>query len=254
MSTTQRLVAWACALGATVLAAAPGAAAVTAAPGWAAHSIPTPGTVQGGVIRSGDVILVGQGAFGAGLEQVIRLDGGVATTIATGFNALGGFALDAAGTLYVVDNGGNIAGAVTGDTVYAIPDALTRTTALPALGAEVVPAGSIPFGQDVALDGSDLIVSDGVGPGAGRVVRVSDGAVTNLITPLDYAAGVTVDGKRLLVGNGDGSFVGSLSQYTLAGKFVTTVASDLSGKYAHAIDGVGNIPITGGVARTSSSS
>ena len=31
--------------------AAPGAAAVTAAPGWAVHSIPTPGTVQGGVVR-----------------------------------------------------------------------------------------------------------------------------------------------------------------------------------------------------------
>jgi hypothetical protein len=245
MSTTQRLVAWACALGATVLAAAPGAAAVTAAPGWAAHSIPTPGTVQGGVIRSGDVILLGQGAFGAGLEQVIRLDGGVATTIAAGFNALGGFALDAAGTLYVVDNGGNLAGAVTGDTVYAIPDALTRTTALPAVGAEVVPKGSIPFAQDVALDGSDLIVSDGVGPGAGRVVRVSGGNVTNLITALDYTAGVTVDGTRLLVGNVDGSFVGSLSQYTLAGTFVTTLASDLPGNYAHAIDNDGNILITG---------
>ena len=71
MSTSQRLIALACALGATVLAASPGAAAITAAPGWAAHSIPTPGTVQGGVIRSGDVILVGQGAFGAGLEPAV---------------------------------------------------------------------------------------------------------------------------------------------------------------------------------------
>jgi hypothetical protein len=248
MSRHQRLAAWAIAFGATALAAAPGTAAVTTAPGWAAHAIPTPGTVQGSVVRRGDSIIVGQGAFGAGLEQVIRLDAGVPTTIATGFNSLGGFALDAAGTLYVTDNGGNLAGAVTGDTVFAIPDALTRTTALPALGAEVVPAGSIPFAQDVALDGADLIISDGVGPGAGRVVRISGGVVTNLITALDYTAGVTVDGTRLLVGNVDGSFVGSLSQFTLAGVFVTGVASGLSGNYAHAIDSDGNILITGGFA------
>ncbi len=254
MSTHQKLVAWALALGATTLAAAPGAAAVTAAPGWAAYSIPTPATVQGGVVRQDDSILVGQGAFGAGLQQVIRLDGGVATTIATGFNSLGGFALDAAGTLYVTDNGGNLAGAATGDTVFAIPDALTRTTALPALGAEVVPAGTIPFAQDVALDGSDLIVSDATGPGAGRVVRVSGGSATDLITPLDFTAGVTVDGTRLLVGNVDGSFVGSLAQYTLAGVFVTSVASGLNGNYSHAIDSDGNILITGGFTTDFSSS
>src|SRR4029453_18486354 len=254
MSRHQRLVAWAIALGTTALAATPGLAAITAAPGWAAHSIPTPGTVQGGVVRRGDSIIVGQGAFGAGLQQVIRLDAGVPTTIATGFNSLGGFALDGAGTLYVTDNGGNLDGAATGDTVFAIPDALTRTTVLPAVGAEVVPAGTIPFAQDVALDGTDLIVSDGVGPGAGRVWRVSGGAATNLITGLDYAAGVTVDGKRLLVGNVDGSFVGSLSRYTLAGKFVTSVASGLSGNYAHAIDSAGDILITGGLTDDFSSS
>ena len=131
-------VAAALALAAMALPPAPAAAAVTAASGWAVHSIPTPGTVQGGVVRQGGAIFVGQGAFGAGLEQVIRLDAGGATTIATGFNSLGGFAIDAAGTLYVTDNGGNLQGAVTGDTVFAIPDAPTRTTALPAQGAEVV--------------------------------------------------------------------------------------------------------------------
>jgi hypothetical protein len=254
MWTQQRLVAQALALVAATVAAAPAAAAITAAPGWAVHGIPTPGTVQGAVVRRGNSILVGQGAFGAGLEQVIRLDGGAATTIATGFNSLGGFALDAAGTLYVVDNGGNLAGAVTGDTVYAIPNALTRTTALPALGAEVVPSGTIPFAQDVALDGADLLVSDGAGPGAGRVVRVSGGSATNLITGLDFAAGVTVDGTRLLVGNVDGSFVGSLTEYTLAGAPVAPVATGLSGNYAHDIDNDGNILITGGFTDDLSSS
>jgi hypothetical protein len=247
-------VAAALALGATALSPATAKAAVTVAAGWAVHSIPTAGTVQGGVIRRGAAILVGQGTFGAGLQQVIRLDGGGATTIATGFNSLGGFALDAAGTLYVTDNGGNLTGAATGDTVYAIPDALTRTTALPALGAEVVAAGSIPFAQDVDIDGSDLLVSDAVGPGAGRVVRVSGGSVQNLITSLDYTAGLAVDGTRLLVGNLDGSFVGSLSAYTLAGVFVAPVATGLSGIYDEALDSVGNILITGGFAADSTSS
>jgi hypothetical protein len=256
MSVHARLVTVAAALAfaATILAPTPGAAAVTAATGWAVHSISTPGTVQGGVVRLGGATFVGQGAFGAGLEQVIRLDGGGATTIATGFNSLGGFAIDAAGTLYVTDNGGNLGGATTGDTVFAIPNATTRTTALPALGAEVVAAGSIPFAQDVALDGSDLLVADAVGPGAGRVVRISGGTATNLITALDYTAGVTVDGTRLLVGNVDGSFVGSLSQYTLAGVLVAPLATGLSGIYADTVDDDGDVLVSGGFTDDFSSS
>src|SRR6059036_1696038 len=112
--------------------------AITTAPGYAAHSIPTPGTVQGGVVRRGGAILVGQGSFGAGSETIIRLDGGGSTTIATGFNSLGGFDLDAAGTLFVADNGGELGGAATGDTLFSIPDALTRTSPVTALGHEVV--------------------------------------------------------------------------------------------------------------------
>lgn len=229
------------------------AGAVTTAPGFAAYSIATPGTVQGDVVRAGRSILVGQGTFGVGTQQIIRLDDGVATTIATGFNSLGGFALAADGTLYAVDNNGNGMGALTGDSVFAIRDALTRTTALPALGAEVVPAGSIPAAADVVIDGKTLIVTDAGGPGAGRVVRVSKGAVTDLITDLDYAAGVAIDGTRLLVGNSTGS-AGSVSEYTLAGMFVAPVASGLSGSYAHVLDGTGNVLVSGGFRGDFSSS
>jgi len=243
------------ALAATTLVAAPAGAQVTAAPGWAVSSIPTPGVVQGGVVRSGSAVFVGQGAFGAGTEQVIRLDGGVATTIATGFNSLGGFALDGAGTLYVVDNGGNLVGAATGDTVFAIPNAVTRTTALPALGAEVVPAGTIPAAQDIVLDGAALLVSDAGGPNAGRVVRVSGGSASNLIaTGLDYAAGLAIDGTRLLVGNVDGAFVGSIAEYTLAGVLVGPVIGGLGGNYTHVLDGDGNILVSGGFRDDFSSS
>ena len=228
------------------LVAAPAPAAVTPASGWAVHSITTPGNVQGGVVRSGSTIFVGQGTFNVGTMQVIRIDGGGATTIANGFNALGGFALDGAGTLYVVDNGGDLAGAATGDTVFAIPNALTRTTALPAVGAEVVPAGTIPAAADVALDGKDLIVSDAGGPNAGRVFRVSKGTATPIITSgLDYTAGVLVDGTRLLVGNSDASFVGSVKEYTLAGTLVGPVVEGLGGSYAHVLDNAGNLLVSG---------
>src|SRR5437764_12508158 len=93
-------------------------AAVVAAPGYAVHAIPLAASAQGGVVQSGGLLLVGEGDFGAGMERVVRVDGGVATTIATGFNSLGGFDLAPDGTLYVVDNCGDCAGATTGDTVF----------------------------------------------------------------------------------------------------------------------------------------
>src|SRR3989449_6233432 len=137
-----------------LLLAVPAArAAVVAAPGYAVHTIATPDTVEGGVVREGDAILVGQGpGFTAGAQSIVRLDAGGSTTIATGFNSLGGFDLAPDGTLYLVDNcftGDGCGTTATGDTVYAIPDALTRTTAVTAAGHEVVPSGTIPFAGDV---------------------------------------------------------------------------------------------------------
>src|SRR5207245_9681701 len=163
-------------LAALLLAAPAARAAVVAAPGYAVHTIPTPDTVEGALARLGDGILVGQGpSFTAGAQAVVRLDGGGATTIATGFNSLGGFDLAADGTLYVVDNCFTSDGCgttATGDTVYAIPDALTRTTPVTAVGQEVVPAGTIPFAFDVLVtSGGTLLVSDAVGNGTGRVVQ-----------------------------------------------------------------------------------
>src|SRR5436309_3222364 len=103
--------------------------AVVAAPGYAVHTIPTPDTVEGGVVRRADAILVGQGpGFTAGAQTIVRLDAGGPTTIATGFNSLGGFDLAPDGTLWVVDNcfTDECGTTATGDTVYAIPEALTR--------------------------------------------------------------------------------------------------------------------------------
>ena len=222
-------------------------ATVVAVPGYAVRTITTPGTVAGGVVRRGDAILVGQGSFGAGGEYVVRLDASGATTIATGFNALGGFDLDATGTLFVSDNCQECAGATTGDTVYAIPNALTRNDAVTALGAEVVPAGAIPYAGDVlvAPDGA-LLVGDAAGPGVGRVVKIVGTTPSDLITTLDYVGGLAVTpAMTLLVGNVDGSFVGSVLKYALDGTASGTLVSGLPGEYGHALDSDGLLLVTG---------
>src|SRR5207247_1489402 len=81
----------------------------------------------------------------------------------------------------------------TPDTVDAIPDALTRTTAVTAAGQEVVPSGTIPFAGDVFVaPGGAALVSDAGGNGAGRVVKVVPGMATALISGLDLVGGITL--------------------------------------------------------------
>jgi hypothetical protein len=245
---TTRVALAAAALCGAAISAWRAEAAVTAAPGYFVRAIPTPGKVQGGVVRRGADIFVGQGpTFTGGAQNVIRFsEGGVATTIASGFNSLGGFDLAADGTLYVVDNGREAAGATSGDTLYAIPDAPTRSSALAATAAEVLPSGSIDFASDALVVPGAILVSDAAGPGAGRVVRVVGKASTDLITGLDYAAGLALDGPTLLVGNLDGSFVGSVRKYDLAGTPMGTLVGGLSGSYAEVVDADGLVLVSGG--------
>jgi hypothetical protein len=238
------------------LTTGPADAAVTAAPGYAVRPIPTPGKVQGGVVRVGADIFVGQGpTFTAGAQSVIRFtEGGPATTIASGFNSLGGFDIAADGTLYVVDNGLNASGATSGDTLYAIPDASTRTSALASSAAEVLPSGSIHFASDALVVPGAVLVSNAAGPGAGTVVSVAGSKAANLITGLDYAAGLALDGSTLLVGNVDGTFVGSVGKYGLDGKSAGTLVGGLSGTYGVVVDGDGFVLVSGGRTSDSSSS
>src|SRR5881296_576279 len=239
-----------------LLLAVPAArAAVVAAPGYAVRTITTPDTVEGGVVRQGDAILVGQGpGFTAGAQSVVRLDAGGPATIATGFNSLGGFDLAPDGTLYVVDNCFTVDGCgttTTGDTVYAIPDALTRTTAVTAAGHEVVPAGTIPFAGDVFIaPGGAALVSDAAGNGVGRVVKVVPGTATNFISGLDLVAGVTLAGDGTLrivdaILNSDFTTTGKVLEYQVDGTPLGTLASGLQGGLGAATDGAGNVLVSG---------
>jgi hypothetical protein len=232
---------------AVLFAARSAAGAVAPASGYAAHAIATPDTVQGGVVRRGSAILVGQGAFGAGGERIVRLDGGGATTVATGFNSLGGFDLDAAGTLYVADNGGEQAGAATGDTVFTIPNALTRPDAVSAAGHELLPTGTIPFAMDVLLspDGS-VLVSDAAGPGAGRVVRIRKGAAIDVIGGLNVQGLALGASGALLVSTLDDTYtVGTILRYSLRGAAHGTFATGLAGAFDHVLDTDGDLLVSG---------
>jgi hypothetical protein len=222
----------------------------TPAPGWALHAIPTPATASGGVVRSGDAILVGQGDYGA--QTVVRIDGGGATTIATGFGSLGGFDLDAAGTLYVVDNCTGCAGTTSGDSVYAIPNALARTTAIDAAAAELLAAGSIPDAQDVlALPDGSLLVSDDAGDGAGRVLKVAGGMATPFISGLDLPGGIAraTDGSLRVANvflNPDFSTPGEVLEYASDGTLLSPpLVTGLDGVYGAAFDAWGNVLVTG---------
>jgi hypothetical protein len=236
---------------AAVAAAVSAQAAVMPGAGFAVRTYPTPDTVQGGVARQGNALIVGQGSFGSGGERIVRLDGGSATTIATGFSSLGGFDLSG-DDLYVVDNcfGSDFGcgSPTTGDTVYHVGSALSRTTAVTAAGSEVVPSGTFATPQDViAIPGPTLLVSDAVGVGSGRIAKVVGTTVTNLVTGLDFTGGLATDGAQVFIANVDGSFVGSVQHFTLAGAPAGPPFGGLSGAYGVALDG-GQVLVTGGFA------
>ncbi|HWP67600.1 MAG TPA: hypothetical protein VNO26_17005 [Candidatus Limnocylindria bacterium] len=223
----------------------------TPAPGYAIQSLPTPSVVAGGVVQRNGALLVGQGAFGPGLQSIVRLEAGRAVTIATGFGGLGGFDLAADGTLYVVDNcfaaDFGCAEATTGDTVYAIPDALSRTTALDAADAELLPPGSIGFPFDVLSTPIGLLVSDAAGPGIGRVVRAETSGVTDVATGLDYAAGLAFEDPSLYVANLGGDFTGAVHEF-VAGSPLGALVDGLAGAAGLALDGDGDLLLGAGNA------
>lgn len=242
----------------------PGAAlAVTPAPGWIAGSVSLPGTNASDLAAAGSSFLVGIGSYGAGTQSIVRLDrDGTSTTLVTGLNSIGGIAYDREGDrMLFTDNGLEAppGTAVTGDTLYALPNPLGAAGPVAAVTLELRPAGSINFAQAVLpLTGGDVLVGDAAGFGAGRVVKYSSGVLSDLVTGLDYAAGLALSltpAGELLVGDVDsGTFAGSVKRYNLTGTFLGTLASGLSGAYDQATAATGDLLLTGGFTFDFSSS
>ncbi len=234
-----------------VSAVAPARAAIVADPAYVVGAIPLPVVNAADVAVLGASIAIGQGSFGAGNQSIIRLDpnGGV-LTIVDNLNAIGAIVYDAVGDrLLFTDNAGELAGATHGDTVYELQDPRSVVFAIDAATLTMLPSGSIPAAQAVvALPGGDVLVGDAAGPGVGRVVRISGGTPTNLITGLDYTSGVslTLAGGELLIGNVDASFTGNVLRYSLAGAAIAPLATGLSGSYDQALEASGNLLVTGG--------
>ncbi len=164
----------------------------------------------GDVVRVGSSIFVGVGAFGVGTQSVIRIDGGVETVLADGFNSLAGFAYDAVNDRLIVGDNGR-SGATTGDTVYAVPDPFgSPATPLAATTLELLPSGSVPGLADLLLDPADLTgnrlfmtdASEAFPTPQGRLLElaISTSALTVHHGDLDFAAGLASDAVKLFVG------------------------------------------------------
>jgi hypothetical protein len=224
--------------------------------------IPLPDVSAADLVMVGASLFVGQGTFGAGSESILRRDpDGTTTTVVSNLNSIGGLAYDVANDLLLfTDNGLELAGATSGDTVYALPNPRAVAAAIDAATLTVLPSGSIPFAQAVhALPDGSILVGDAAGPGLGRVVKITAGVPTNLISGLDYVAGITTNfpilsggdyspfADAIQVGNVDGSFVPSIKRFTPTGTPLTNMnGGPLSGALDHASSYGGNIIVTGG--------
>jgi hypothetical protein len=230
--------------------------------GYIVGSITMPTTAQGDVEVIGTSIVVGQGSFGGGTESIVRrdADGGV-TTLATGFNSLSSFALSPQGDLlFVSDNGGEQAGATTGDTVFAIDNPRAATIPVTAAGHEVAAAGTVPFAQGLAVgpDG-ELYVSNAAGGTAGSVLKHRSflfPPFATLASGFGYTAGLAFGPNgHLFVGDVDGTtFIGRVVELDASGTLVHTLASGLSGAFDQAFDRDGNLLVSGGFTGDFSSS
>lgn len=226
-------------------------AAVVADPAYVVGTIPIPIVNAADIAVVGASFAIGQGFFGAGNQSIIRLDpNGAAVTIVDNLNSIGAIVYDAAGDrLLFTDNAGDLVGATTGDTVYALANPRAVAGPIDAGTLTLRPNGSIPFAQAILpLAGGDVLVGDAAGPGNGRVVRVSGGTQTDLVTGLDYTAGVslTLAGGELLIGNVDSFFTGNILRYSLTGVAIAPLATGLSGTYDQQLDSDGNLLVTGG--------
>ena len=226
------------------LALALGAAAAPIAPGYIVSFVTTPDAAAGDVVVAGGALFVGSGAFGVGNQSLVRIDGGGTTVLASGFNSLGGMVYDSVNDrLLTGDNGGNGPGAVTGDTIYAIPNPFgSPGTPASAASLELLPMGSVPGYSDIVLDptdatGNTAFVGDASTsfPPTGVVLEVAISSATTSVlqSGLDFTAGLAADGGSLYVGESLLDFSGLISGVALAnpGAPLSTLAAVALGQF-----------------------
>ncbi len=229
-------------------------------PDYIVGQVSFPSAATGDVAVIGTSLFAGQGSFGAGTQSVVRRDwDGTLTTVVTGLNSIGGLAGNHS-YLFVTDNGGELAGATTGDTVFALPDPTGAATAVSAVGLEIAAPGSVPFAQGIALgpDGHPF-VGDAAGENSGRVLRHREFGYppfVSLFSGHDYVAGLAFDASGLLYFGDvdDATFLGSVFRYDPATNAKTLVVGGLSGAYDQAFDVTGRLLVTGGFTSDFSSS
>jgi hypothetical protein len=233
--------------------------ATIVAPGFTVTEIPLPDFAAGDVVVVGDALFVGVGApFSGGAQSVIRIDSGGTTPIADGFNALAGFVYDAANDRLIVgDNALEAPGAVTGDTVFSIPDPLGSFPApQSALGSELLTAGTLPGVADIVLDpgdptGNTLFATDS---DSFEVLTVDllAGSTTAIQTTVGFAAGLAADVSTLFFGEVEfaaPAFIpdGTVSSVPLPGTGAAApIAVDLPGQFDLELEAGGTLLSTSG--------
>ena len=238
-----------------LLAPAAARAEITAAPGLVVSSTDIGGAVQGDVAFAGSAIFVATGTFGS--QSILRIDDSGSTEVITGLNSVGGIIFDdASGVLYFLDNGYG-PGAATGDTLYALPDAI-EATATDAASLELLSSESIPAAAGLVMESNEsILITDAAGDDLGRVLRysISDGTLTEIINGFDYLAGISVSSAgTILVGNVDAtSFVGTIEEISSDGTLVGTFSTP-GGAFDQQPDADGNLLVTGPFAGDFSSS
>jgi len=234
--------------------AAPALAAVTPPAGYIYSTQLLSSTAQSCVAAAPGGTFVGIGAFGANAQGVVLAKpSGDLRLVVWGLNSIGDCAYDAAtDTLYVSDNGGEAAAALTGDTVFAVPAASTAS-GLAASAVELQPEDSIPLASSLAiLPGGNLLVTNAAGGGLGSVLEIAGMSVTTFTSPFDLTGGIAVNpsGGNVFVAELLDNFVDNqISQFTGAGVAVPPVPfagpSGAFGSYDLAFNADGRLLVTG---------
>ncbi len=179
----------------------------------------------------GTYVGVGPGFTGAAQSVVLVSESGAQRTVVSGFNSIGDCVYDAAtDVLYVSDNALEAAGAVTGDTVFAVP-AASVAEGLSAAGLELAAAGSIPAASGLALDAQgSLYIGNAAGSGLGSIHRLTGSDLQGLVpSGLQFVGGLAFESDgNLLVAESLPSLSAQVSRYDATGALLGVVSGPTS--------------------------